>query len=287
MKIVKANIGNWHIQCIPEEGARISVLQYAGRDLLTANPPAFKAPEVDHGEYETRPVYGYDDCFPSVDQCKYPDDNTTCRDHGELCWLKWQVKLNYNKLDCYIDCPRPKVTFKRMLEFIGNTLKWKFEVINISDTKLAFLHVMHALMPRNEIQNIELPRFSNIVDENNSVELDFKSPHEIASHLVNIHSGNYKMLLMKNINQGFIHLDFKKGLRLKIHYDHELFPTIGIWWNHSGYPDEKGLQRDECAFEPIPGTSSNLINSIKNGYSLHIEPAKTIHWKVTWEIEQR
>ena len=287
MKIVKANIGNWHIQCLPEDGSRIPVLQFAGRDLLTTNPPAFKPPEKDYGEYETRPVYGYDDCFPSIDPCKYPDEDTTCRDHGELCWQKWQVKLNSNKLICSTDCLKPKVTFKRMLEFMGNTLKWKFEVVNVSDSKLAFLHVMHALMPRKEIQSIELPEFSKIIDEIKSVELDLKNSHEIGDHLLNIKSGAFEMLLLKNVNKGFVHLDFKKGLTLKIDYDFKMFPTIGIWWNNSGHPDEKGLQRNECAFEPIPGTNSNLSKSFKDGIYLNVEPGKTLSWEIKWEIEKK
>ena len=59
-----ANFGTWHIQCIPEDGARISILKYDGYDLFTGNPSAFKPPEKFIGEFETRPVYGYDDCFP-------------------------------------------------------------------------------------------------------------------------------------------------------------------------------------------------------------------------------
>ena len=57
MGIIKADIGNWHIQCIPEEGARISKLLYAGSNLLTTALPGFKPPDKFYGEYETRPVY--------------------------------------------------------------------------------------------------------------------------------------------------------------------------------------------------------------------------------------
>jgi len=45
MKTLDAVIGKWFIQCIPEDGARISVLQYEGIDLLTGSPSSFKPPE--------------------------------------------------------------------------------------------------------------------------------------------------------------------------------------------------------------------------------------------------
>ncbi|MBK8884772.1 MAG: hypothetical protein IPN67_21190 [Bacteroidales bacterium] len=93
MNILKADFNNWHIQYAPEDGARIVSLNYSGYDLLTTEPAVFRKPGRFCGEYETRPVYGYDDCFPTVDQCNYPGGNSGCRDHGELCWQQWHTKL--------------------------------------------------------------------------------------------------------------------------------------------------------------------------------------------------
>jgi hypothetical protein len=287
MKTVDAVIGKWFVQCIPEDGARISVLQYEGIDLLTSCPPVFKPPGKNYGEYETRPVYGYDDCFPSVDPCKYPVENLECRDHGNLCWMKWQVKLESNKLICQADCFSPKAIFKRTLEFIGNRLIWRFEVLNLSDSNLAFLHVMHALMPLKEIQSLELPGFFKIINESTSTQLYLTDTDEVVSHLLNIQPGAFEMLLLKGVRQGQIGVGLKKGVTVKIDYNIDLFPTIGIWWNNSGYPDEDGLRRNECAFEPIPGSSSNLERSFREGIFLEAEPGKTLSWAVKWEIEKK
>jgi len=151
MKIIEATFGKWYIKCIPEDGARISVLQFEGKNLLTAEAAVFKPPERFYGDYETRPVYGYDDCFPTIDTCLYPGENFVCKDHGELCWQKWKVFTDSDRLVCYTTCERPNATFKRTLEFAGNIIKWKFEVTNLSDSTLPFLHTMHALMPLKEI----------------------------------------------------------------------------------------------------------------------------------------
>lgn len=285
MKTIEANFESWHIQCIPEDGARISVLKYEGLDLLTANSTAFKPPEKFYGEYETRPVYGYDDCFPSVDPCIFPDEQFECRDHGELCWQEWQVQTDGNKLICCTDCLRPKASFKRMLEFAGNKLTWRFEVANISDKSIAFLHVMHALLPVKKIQYVKLPEFSKILDETKSVEPDLKNAHEVANHLLAIQSGVYEMLLLKDINTGSIYLGFQEGLTLHISFDNKLFPTIGICWNNAGYPNEAGLQRVECAFEPIPGSCSDLFKSFRDGIYLMAEPGKTFMWEINWVME--
>jgi hypothetical protein len=284
MKTIIADFAKWHIECLPDDGARISVLRYDGRDLLTANPPSFKAPEKFYGEYETRPVYGYDDCFPTVDPCKSPDQLTNYRDHGELCWLQWQVIVDGNSLLCSIGCYNPKVTFNRILEFSDNTLCWKYEVINTSAQKYQFLHVMHPLMPLNQIQSIGLPRFSRCVDDVNSVDLSLYTPQLMEDHLLTIVPSRFEMLLLSNINAGLIKLGFEENLFLEVSFDKNIFPTLGIWWNNAGYPAENGMNRTECAFEPIPGTCSNLSDSVKDGVCLIVESGETIRWEINWKI---
>ena len=88
MDLISAQYGPWEVECLPADGARLHALRFAGRDLLTGPPERFQPPEQDFGEYETRPVYGYDDCFPSVDPSDLPGHpGIRIRDHGELCWL--------------------------------------------------------------------------------------------------------------------------------------------------------------------------------------------------------
>jgi hypothetical protein len=286
MKIVEANFGNWYIQCLSDDGARISILRYEGQDLLTANPPSFKAPDQFYGEYETRPVYGYDDCFPTVDPCAFPDKSIEYKDHGELCWLDWQVQVESNKLICSVDCLNPRVTFKRILEFIGNRLIWQFEVENTSDMKVDFLHVMHALLPLSQIRSIELPGFAKILDDINLVVPSLKDADQVASHLLEIQSGGYEMLLLKDIDAGSVKLGLQNNLNLQMTFDNKLFPTLGIWWNNRGYPEEAGLRRAECAFEPIPGTCSNLFHSFNDEIYLRTEPGELLNWEISWEIQK-
>lgn len=283
-KTLNANFGDWHIQCLPEDGARISVLEYAGNNLLTGSMADFRPPEKYYGEFETRPVFGYDDCFPSVDPCIYPAEQFKCRDHGELCWQKWQVQTKGNSLSCSVDCLRPLVTFNRLLEFSGNKLTWKFEVVNRSSKKIVFLHVMHALLPLKTIQFIKLPDFKNVVDEVRSAEIDVKPSGKLADDLISVNTGIYKMLLLKEISDGAVKLSLKNGLEVNIDFDAKLFPTLGIWWNNAGYPEEEGLQRTECAFEPIPGTCSDLSKSFADGTYLSTEPGKTLTWEITWTM---
>lgn len=286
MNIIDTTVGNWHVECLPGDGGRISVLQYAGKDLLTSLPTAFKSPGENFGEYESRPVYGYDDCFPTVDRCRFPDQQYMVRDHGELCWMEWQIRPEGRQLICTVDCPHPPATFIRTLEFEGNILKWKFTILNRSASGFSFLHVMHALMPLQLIRKIELPDFDMILDENTFSQPGLKKPNEVVSFLMNLNSGTFTMLLLRNPKTGLIRLGLKNGLTLVIDFPVNNFPTIGIWWNKAGYPGGNGQYRTECAFEPIPGSCSSLEKSFREGIYLTAEPGKNIHYEIIWKIEQ-
>ena len=283
MKLLKADFDNWHIQYIPDDGARISVMKYAGLDLLTSGPVVFRPPIRYFGEYETRPVYGYDDCFPTVDPCLYPESGHKCRDHGELCWQKWNTEISGNCLICSTNCHEPRVWFKRILRFEGNSLTWRFEVNSLSEESSAFLHVMHALLPLQQVTDLEIPDCRSIFDEITSKESGLKNSQELGEYLRAIRPGSFGMFLLREIADGFVNLVFSSGMRLEIRFDHKLFPTLGIWWNNGGYP-EGGQLRTECAFEPIPGTYSDLAKSYSDGVYLKAEPGKPMIWEITWTV---
>ena len=285
MDVVHQIFGNWETECMPLDGGRISALRYKGFNLLTCPSSVFEIPENDYGEYETRPVYGYDDCFPSVNSCEHPTLGFQIRDHGDLCWLKWQAEVRVNILHCYTLYDKFGIQFNRTLEFKKNTCKWKFDIVNLDERKFEFLHVVHPLMPLSEIAGIELPNFENArITESFEKGADFNLTG-LSTFLMNIEPGNFEMLYLRNFREGKVVLHFKNGMKLQIMYNPSLFPTFGIWWNNSGYPEEPGLERCECAFEPIPGISDDLMKTYNAQQFLIVEPGKTFSWEYTWLME--
>lgn len=286
MTITK-DIGKWFISVDPDDGARIRVLKYAGHDLLTSAPSAFRKPAKFFGEFENRPVYGYDDCFPTVDACIYPGTSLKCRDHGELCWEKWKMESKSDKLTFATICHNPEAKFTRILDFNGNRLTWKFEVLNLSHEKMVFLHVMHALLTLREINSLKLPLSRLVIDEVHQKEVKYINDQEITEDLLHLGKGDSKMLLLRQLEGNVVKAGFRNGLTLNITFDSKLFPTLGIWWNNEGYPEEEGLKRIEGAFEPIPGTWSDLSKSYNDGIYLEAEPGESLKWEISWEIEEK
>jgi len=184
MKILKADFGQWHILYSPDDGARIASLSYSGKDLLTSEPAIFIQPGSFSGEYETRPVYGYDDCFPTVDPCIYPGGERLCRDHGELCWQPWHTEINGSVWSVPLIAFIRLLTLRELLTFEGERLAWRFEVSSVSSERSVFLHVMHALLPLNDIAGLEILKCRTIYDEITSEETGLKSSAELGEYLL-------------------------------------------------------------------------------------------------------
>jgi hypothetical protein len=281
MEKVELKTGNREVVCLPEDGGRIDSLSYKHQQILTSRPDDFKAPEQDYGVYETRPVYGYDDCFPSVDPCRYPGLGIDIPDHGELYRLNWQVHKHYNKLMCSTESRLLPVTFKRQMVFQDNSLIWNFEVINRGGKQLPFIHIMHALMPLDQITGIKLPGFKEIYDEFRDSRSGIG---KIEQYLLNLKPPAVEMLLLLKIDNGEVVLEFESGRKLLIEFDETVFPALGIWWNNRAYPDEAGCRRTECAFEPIPGTSSELTRCYEKNTYLTAPSGEMKCWTIKWSI---
>ena len=276
--------GPWQAECLPGDGARLSRLAFNGQDLLTRPAAAFQPPKRDWGVYETRPVYGYDDCLPTVDSCRHPTLDWIIPDHGELCWLPWQVRVE-SGLDCRVRSRNMPLEFRRRLEFDGSRLTWHFEARNNGAVPIQFQHVMHALMPPEAIAGIMLPEFELAFDEIRRGPAAFQNPSETAKNLLSLPHGQYTMLLLRQVRDGRLAIRFQSGLLLRIQFPADLFPTLGIWWNRNGYPDEDGCRRSECAFEPMPGPGSSLADAASANTCLIAPPQSALEWSVIWEFD--
>lgn len=275
--------GPWEVECAAGDGGRISRLSFDGRELLTGPPVEFCPPASDYGAYEERPVYGYDDCLPTVVACEYPGTDWTVPDHGELCWLPWEIEETDTGLLCRVTSRELPLRFERELILADNLLTWRFRAGNTGESALEFQHVMHPLMPLDRVSGIELPACGCAVEEETRDPLD-GGPGALAAQLLGSAPRKALMWMLQDTSAGAFRIELDGDLCLDVRYDHSLFPTLGIWWNRDGYPGEDGCRRNECAFEPIPGPTSMLSEAHAAGGALCVAPGDTLNWNVEWTI---
>ncbi len=279
------------MQFAPEDGARITRMTFAGFDLLTRAPARFRPPKRNYGLYETRPVCGYDDCFPSVDACRFPGRNWRVPDHGELCWLPWTAQPARGGLRFSVQSQKLPLSFSRTMLFSENRLTWQFAVRSQAADPLPFQHIMHPLMPLEEIDlaALRLPDCGMVYDETRKKPVKPERASGSArcgmrDVLESIKPGKFRMLILHHVKHGCFTVAFKNGLSLRASFPRKHFDSLGIWWNNRGYPDEPGRRRCECAFEPIPGPASSLARAVRAGGAMIVQPGQNLAWKVEWEI---
>ena len=276
--------GSWYVEYTLEDGARLERLCYKDFDLLTVEPESFKAPDADYGEYETRPVYGYDDCFPSVEVSVFPGLEWKIPDHGEVCWLKWKNSDDEARMSFSIHSEVIPVHLKREIFFSESKLTWNFEVYNESSKKIPFQHVMHPLIKLDDISGMYFPDFKSVYNRTTNQNLNLKNSAEVQDFLLNRPSGTATMLFLRAIKEGKMSWTYKNGLLIKATFPEKFFPSIGIWWNNNGYPNEPGIKRNECAFEPIPGFSSSLSEAFNENRCLWATGKNRFKWQIIWEL---
>lgn len=285
MKKEKIQFGKWYVEFTPEDGARLERLCFDNYDLLTTEPESFKLPSTDYGEYETRPVFGYDDCFPSVDVSKYPGKDWDVPDHGEICWLRWKTMPKEDGLIFTVKSEKLPMFFKREMTFRNNGITWNFEVKNNGNEILPFQHVMHPLMKLDEIVDFELPNFQSVYNSiSDKIMEELKSPSDVTTFLMNQEIGVANMFLLREVDKGEIQWTYTNGLRVNVTFPQNYFRSIGIWWNNSAYPDEDSCRRNECAFEPIPGLHKLLMECHEDGTCLSVSPHDIYKWQINWKI---
>lgn len=281
------NSGPWHVEYDLDDGGRLCRIVYHGFDLLTTEPSGFRPPGDKHGRYEDRPVYGYDDCFPSVVTCKYPGSEIIIPDHGEVCWLAWQLSASQDCLTFSVKSRLLPAVFKRKMVFGDSSITWFFEVQNEGSETLAFQHSMHPLLKVDELKWIDLPDFGSVFDWNRNRYEESTTNVKTRDFLLALPRGSVEMLFLRNVRNGVLSWTYSNGLSVKMKFPVELFPTIGVWWDNGGYPDEEGIRRNECAFEPTAGETSNLAHAYADGKCLTVDPGGRVTWQITWELKNR
>jgi hypothetical protein len=141
-------------------------------------------------------------------------------------------------------------------------------------------------MPLREVTSISLPDFSGIVEDYRKERLLLTNPEEVETWLLGQPVGKASMLYLQGVSTGRFTLTFSDDLRIRVEFPVELFPTLGIWWDNEGYPDEESCRRVECAFEPISGSTSRLSEAYLEGKCLRVKPGEAIAWRVRWSIEK-
>jgi hypothetical protein len=263
---------------------------WRGRELLT-NPHlpegVFRPPGEEWGAYETRPVFGYDDCWPSLDPSPWPGRDQLVRDHGELCWQKWAIAAAPEALTCSAVSPDASWTFSRCSSVRHGALQIDFACRNTGSRPLLVNWAGHALVPPAAVQGLELPECRHITVDHapGSVGPDVspRQAGDIWACLSACPAGQAVMLVLHDTSSSRLSIALD-GARWEWFLGGVPRPALGLWYNRRGYPREGRLARDEFGVEWMLAGPTRLEDAVNQGSAIKVLPGETYCWSLQWRI---
>lgn len=267
---------------LPEYGSKMSSLinkktnkefLFQAKDERLTKPPY----GADFSKYDSS---GFDEVFPSIDKCLYPDSGLQIPDHGEVWALSWDYSIDEENEVIHFEVKSPKFPYilRKRVKLLDNTIKLEYEAINTKDEEFKFIWTPHILLNCSVHTRIIVPEDLNkIISVEHSTEHlgEWGSIHNYPltksqktgqnidlSRVEPITANNCeKFYFLRKLSKGYcgiIHEDTKDAIFYE--YPSDKIPYLGIWKTQGGYRGDYNI-----ALEPCTGVYDNLYvaNSIR------------------------
>ena len=282
--------GVMEISIIPDLGGKINSLRDSrtGREWLWRHP-RFIYQRVPHGSSYTAQsdTGGWDECFPSVAECKYPSapwQGAAIQDHGELWSQTAQFEINEQAdqvtlLTRWQGIALP-YTFERVITLNEDSsiVYVDYEVVSNADQPIDYVWCIHPLLaiePGMELRLPESARF-NIggAYPNDLVPLEKKLQFPFAASGLNFPSlpqataGCAIKLWSDPLPeaQGWTAMRASNG-EFQMRWDVSFLPQVAVWMNFGALGMDGGSPYYNLGLEPCIGAQDSLNDAV-NKYNL-------------------
>ncbi|RLB84390.1 MAG: hypothetical protein DRH26_19260 [Deltaproteobacteria bacterium] len=115
--------------------------------------------------YSDHDISGFDECFPTVWACEYPDGNRRgmqLADHGYLWQSPWEVQTEGDRLLMHKDVPELSCSFERNCFMdTEQSLKLEYVIKNNGDEALKYIYSAHPMLAADEHTQLIMPEEVN------------------------------------------------------------------------------------------------------------------------------
>lgn len=148
---------------VPSIGAKIISLRdrRSGHEYLFRHPRRSLRQPAYAGLYHHYDVSGWDECFPGIGECYYPEEpwrGVAVPDHGELWTLPWQSEFADGVLRQWTYGVRFPYRFERAIDWSGGeTLQFSYTVTNQAPIPFPAYWSTHPMLAATPTQRVILP----------------------------------------------------------------------------------------------------------------------------------
>jgi hypothetical protein len=284
---------------VPGVGAKIVSLRHlpSGREWLWRNPArALERPRYGSA-FEEWDISGYDDCFPTIGACPYPEEpwrDVEVPDHGELWTLPWRARAEGEELRLEVHGVRFPYHLVKRLALTPAGLRIGYELTNPTPFPFKWLFSAHPLFAVTATTEVELPAGSRLrLDSSVGGVLGERfrehtwpltrdaAGGEVDLRRLDPQARRGDKLYAGPLDEGRARLvDRATGDWVGFAWDARDLPLCGLWLNQGGWPAD-GEPCFNAALEPCNGYPDPLDQAIAGGEHGALEPHGTARWSLT------
>ena len=290
------------ITIIPESGAKIQSIynkSWQNEVLYQSEREEFRKSTYG-AKFENGDVSGFDDIFPTIDECFYPTwpwAGTPVPDHGEVWALPWDYKVEENSIILSVYGVRFPYRIEKKIEFLrDNCLRLSYRAFNLSNFDFDFIWSPHPYFVCEENTRVVLPPSVKEVISTCSLENrlgDYGTIHSwpvtetstgekynIADVMHPKYAGKCeKFYAVNKPLEGWCALhNTSSGETIGLSYPNDKLPYLGVW---EGIINDKYI----TALEPVTGALDRLDVSKLSGKAGVIKARSRYEWFLNLTFE--
>jgi galactose mutarotase-like enzyme len=299
--------GDCSLRVLPQFGGKIASLTFRGQELLQA-PLAPVAARTHTVPFEASDASGWDECLPSVAACKVHTEAGPAEipDHGDLWRLPWTV-LDHapQSVTLSAGCFSLPLTLKRSLTISeidnGVRLSLGYRVTNTGSSPIPWSWAAHPLFAVEQDDRIILPdSIKTLRLEGSAGDRLGKRGDEVQWPIANLATGFHAdlsraeapdsgigdKLFAGSVNPGDAWCALERpsvGVRIKISFDADATPYLGLWICYGGWPDRPGPKQVCVALEPATAPVDSL--AFDGPWSRTLAPGEWSDWPMQVDLE--
>ena len=285
---------------LPEVGAKIvsCVDRRTGHEYVWRNPdPAVRLVRPDYaGAFERYDISGWDECFPGIGQCAYPEppwQGVVVPDHGELWTLPWHAEPQPDGLRLWTHGVRFPYTFEKRLALAGDGFSALYRVHNAAPFPFKCFWSTHPLFAATPATRILLPagvrvrvevsftgRLGPLLTEHPWPRAVDRRGREVDLSVMGPEGQREAdKLFTTPLPQGWAALhDGASDQWLAFTFDPAQVPLAGFWGNRGGWP--AGRPCFNLALEPCSGCPDRLDIAVLRGEHQTVAPEGDLVWRL-------
>ena len=254
--------------------------------------------------YSDHDISGFDECFPTVWPCKYPDGKRrgmSLADHGYLWQGPWEVQAEKDHVLMHKDVPELQCSFERRCFLdTAQSLQLDYLIKNNGEESLKYIYSAHPMLAADEQTKLILPEEINkmfvfvglntpgLVDKTwidwpRAGKAGLEAPFsEQKCSVVKLYSDQ-----LKEGRAAVYHPDVREELQFE--FDTDNLPHLGVLIYQGYDTEENGPFRKEIflGLEPATGIGDDLPTCESTGTIKEIQPDQEVRFWIRLKLQSR